>query len=166
MQNTTKPWTTTASLFPLAGYWHDSSLQEPGVLPYSFLHCFQDHPYLDFIPILLSHADSASHQLAPPWSLTSSPAEHGFSHAVSAFRKVFSFFHSLNIFPSFLKQLPPTLIFQKSIYNNVLLSSALTHYAATLMLVFWTGKQIAVFGDISRTKEYPCSSKGPCNTTL
>lgn len=65
MQNTTKPWTMTKSLFPPASYSHDRALQEPGVLPYSFLHHFQDHLYLNFIPILLSYAASASHQVPP-----------------------------------------------------------------------------------------------------
>lgn len=47
------------------------------------------------------------------------------------------------------------LIFQKSICNNVLISSVLVHYTAILMLVFRIGKYIAVFKDISRIEELP-----------
>lgn len=37
MQNKPKPWTTTKYLFLPASYSHDSPLQEPGVVPCTFL---------------------------------------------------------------------------------------------------------------------------------
>lgn len=126
-QNTSKPWTTTKSLFPHASYSHDkSSLQEPGVLPYSFLHHFPGH-------LCLNSSLYCSHMQTPhpincslPGPFPSFSAECYFSYAVPIFCKVIRFSHVLNIFPFFLKQLNSMLIFQKSIYSNVLISMLCT----------------------------------------
>lgn len=61
-QNKPKPWTTVKYLFLHASYSCDSPLQEPDMVPHTFLLCFQDHCYLSFISILLSCIDSSSHQ--------------------------------------------------------------------------------------------------------
>lgn len=99
MQNKPKPWTAMKSLFLPASYSRDSPLQEHGVVPRTFLLCFQDHSYLNLISVLLSCVDSASHQFFLPWLFTITFTEHHFSHDVSTFHKVISFSHYLNISP-------------------------------------------------------------------
>lgn len=137
MQNKTKPWTTMRSPFLpasysrqfLAGAWC-GSMYLFALFSRSLLFKFH------LCTALLCRL--CSHQLPPVMIIY-----HHFQRApfvTSPHSIRWSAFLSLNIFPSFLIQLISMLIFQKSIYSNVLISSVLTHYAVTQMLVFWTGK--------------------------
>lgn len=158
MQNKPKLWTTVKSLFLPASYSHDSPLQEPGIVPHTFLLCFQDHCYLNLISVQLSCIDSSSHQFPPPWLFTNTSTEHRFLHHVFIFHRVIRFSHYLNIFPSFLIQLTPMLHFQKSIQSNVLVSSVLTHCCLS-------GQENKfLFSGTSLEQKY-CPSKGQYHTT-